>query len=150
MRDNSLVLRALIGALAVLLVASAPNLNAAQRDKGLVGLVRAGDRGDRQMEALKEEVRHQLLMLPYYTVFDWLQAEVKPDGTVTLMGQVVRPTLKDDAERNIRKLEAATKVINDFLQWTSSSGSPLTEKSITSKPHCSAMPHGPVRRSTSS
>jgi hyperosmotically inducible protein len=114
MRDNSLVLRALIGALAVLLVASAPNLNAAQRDKGLVGLVRAGDRGDRQMEALKEEVRHQLLMLPYYTVFDWLQAEVKPDGTVTLMGQVVRPTLKDDAEKNVKKLEAATKVINDI------------------------------------
>src|SRR5215470_7778389 len=114
MRNNSLVLRALTGALAALLVASAPSLNAAQREKGLVGLVRAGDRGDRQMEALKEEVRHQLLMLPYYSVFDWLEAEVKPDGTVTLMGQVVRPTLKDDAEKSVKRLEAATKVVSNI------------------------------------
>jgi hyperosmotically inducible periplasmic protein len=111
---NSLVIRGLIGALAVLLVASAPNLSAAQRDKGLVGLSRSGDRGDRQMEALKQEVRHQLLMLPYYSVFDWLEAEVRPDGTVMLMGQVVRPTLKDDAEKNVKRLEAATKVSNNI------------------------------------
>ena len=114
MRNKSLVLRVLTGALAVLLVASAPNLRAAQRDKTLVGLVRDGDRGDRQAEALKEEVRHQLLMLPYYSVFDWLEAEVKPDGAVTLSGQVVRPTLKDDAEKNVKKLEAATKVMNNI------------------------------------
>ena len=44
------------------------------------------------MEILKDEVRHRLVMLPYYTVFDWLQAEVKPDDTITLSGQVVRPT----------------------------------------------------------
>ena len=88
MRNKSLVLRVLTGALAVLLVASAPNLRAAQRDKTLVGLVRDGDRGDRQTEALKEEVRHQLLMLPYYSVFDWLEAEVKPDGAVTLRKRV--------------------------------------------------------------
>ena len=114
MRNKSLVLRVLTGALAVLLVASAPNLRAAQRDKTLVGLVRDGDRGDRQTEVLKEEVRHQLLMLPYYSVFDWLEAEVNPDGAVTLSGQVVRPTLKDDAEKNVKKLEAATKVMNNI------------------------------------
>src|SRR2546430_6682010 len=114
MRYKSLVLRVLTGALAVLLVASAPNLRAAQRDKPLVGLARDGDRGDRQTGALKEEVRHQLLMLPYYSVFDWLEAEVKPDGAVTLSGQVVRPTLKDDAEKNVKKLEAATRVMNNI------------------------------------
>jgi hyperosmotically inducible protein len=114
MRNKSLILRALIGGLALLLVASAPDVRAAQRNKALVGLVPAGDRGDRQMEALGEEVRHQLLMLPYYSVFDWLQAQVKPDATVTLMGQVVRPTLKDDAEKSVKKLEAATWVVNNI------------------------------------
>ena len=114
MRSNSLVPRILIGAVTALLVASTPNLSAAQREKSSVGMVRDADRGDRQMEALKEEVRHQLLMLPYYSVFDWLEAEVKPDGTVTLMGQVIRPTLKDDAEKNVKRLEAASKVINDI------------------------------------
>jgi hyperosmotically inducible protein len=39
---------------------------------------------------------------------------VKPDGTITLMGQVVRPVLKDDAERSVKKLEAATRVINNI------------------------------------
>lgn len=114
MRYKSLILLALIGALAILTVASAPEVRAAQRDKALIGLVAAGGRNDRQMEALKEEVRHQLVMLPYYSVFDWLEADVKPDGTVTLMGQVVRPTLKDDAEKNVKKLETATKVINNI------------------------------------
>jgi hyperosmotically inducible protein len=96
----------------VLLLASAPEIRAAQRSKALVDSGR--DRNDRQTDRLKEEVRHQLLMLPYYSVFDWLQAEVKPDGTVTLMGQVVRPTLKDDAEANVKRLEAAIHVVNNI------------------------------------
>jgi hyperosmotically inducible protein len=102
MRNKSLVLRVLIGALALFLVATAPDVRA------------AGNRDDRQTEKLKEEVRHQLVMLPYYTVFDWLEAGVKADGTVMLMGQVVRPTLKDDAENAVKKLEAATHVINNI------------------------------------
>src|SRR3989442_88263 len=111
MRNKPLISGALIGALAVLLLASAPELRAAQRSKALVG---ATDRDEHRMQVLKEEVRHQLLMLPYYSVFDWLQANVKPDGTVTLMGQVVRPSLKDDAEARVKKLEAVTQVINNI------------------------------------
>ncbi len=53
-------------------------------------------------------------MLPYYSVFDWLQADVKSDGTVTLMGQAVRPTLKDDAEARVKRLEAVSRVINNI------------------------------------
>src|SRR5260370_12550287 len=111
MRYKSLISRALIGALAVLLLASAPELRAAQRSKALVG---ANDRDQHRTEVLKEEVRHQLVMLPYYSVFDWLQAEVKPDGSVNLMGQVVRPSLKDDAEAAVKKLQPATQVINNI------------------------------------
>jgi len=69
-------------------------------------------REERQTSALKEEVRHQLVMLPYFSVFDWLEAEVAPNGTVTLMGSVTQPTLKSDAERSIKKLESATSVVN--------------------------------------
>jgi hyperosmotically inducible protein len=71
-------------------------------------------RDTQQMERLKEEVRHQLVMLPYYSVFDWLQAEVKPDGTVALMGEVTRPSTKDDAETSVKRLEAATNVVNNI------------------------------------
>lgn len=70
------------------------------------------DRNVRRMETLKEEVRHQLVMLPYYSVFDWIQGEVKPDGSVTLAGEVTRPTTKDDAEARVKKIESATHVID--------------------------------------
>src|SRR5690348_18480776 len=43
------------------------------------------------------EVLHQLRMLPYYTIFDDLSFKVE-GNEVTLYGQVVRPTLKSDAE----------------------------------------------------
>ena len=46
---------------------------------------------------LIQEVRHQLVLLPYYSVFDNLAFRVEGD-TVILEGQVVRPTLKSDAE----------------------------------------------------
>jgi hyperosmotically inducible periplasmic protein len=111
MRNKSFI-GAFIGALAIVLIASAPDARAAQRSTAPSHFESAYDRDNNRLDALKEEVRHQLLMLPYYSVFDWLEAEVKADGTVTLMGQVVRPTLKDDAESRVKKLEAATRVIN--------------------------------------
>jgi hyperosmotically inducible periplasmic protein len=69
-------------------------------------------REERQTAALKEEVRHQLVTMPYFSVFDWLEAEVTPDGVVTLMGSVTQPTIKSDAERRIKRLESANGVVN--------------------------------------
>ncbi len=60
---------------------------------------------------LANSVRHQLVMLPYYSVFDNLAYRV--DGnTVTLYGQVTRPTLKSDAGRVVKRLEGVEQVIN--------------------------------------
>jgi hyperosmotically inducible periplasmic protein len=70
------------------------------------------NRQERQINALKEEVRHQLVMMPYFSVFDWLEAEVSPNGTVTLMGSVTQPTVKSDAEARIKRLESVTSVVN--------------------------------------
>src|SRR6266542_2849478 len=58
----------------------------------------------RSRDRLLREVRHELVMLPYYGVFDNLAYRVDGD-TVTLMGQVTRPTLKDDAERVVKSIE---------------------------------------------
>ncbi len=60
---------------------------------------------------LVKEVRHELVMLPYYGVFDNLSYRVE-GGTVTLMGQVTRPTLKSDAENVVKHLEGVTQVVN--------------------------------------
>src|SRR2546430_7386692 len=68
---------------------------------------------NRGQERLVKEVRHELVMLPYYNVFDNLSYRV--DGsTVTLMGQVTRPTLKSDAERVVKGIEGVEKVVNNI------------------------------------
>jgi osmotically-inducible protein OsmY len=64
-------------------------------------------------QTLVKEVRHQLLLLPYYSVFDILSYRV--DGeTVTLEGSVVRPTLKSDAESAVKSVEGVSKVVNNI------------------------------------
>jgi hyperosmotically inducible protein len=62
---------------------------------------------------LEREIRHELVMLPYYSVFDNLLYRVE-GGTITLMGQVVRPTIKSDAERVVKDVEGVEKVVNQI------------------------------------
>ena len=68
---------------------------------------------DRGRTRLEREVRHKLVMLPYYNVFDNLAFRVD-DGTVTLLGQVSRPTLKADAERVVKSIEGVERVKNEI------------------------------------
>jgi hyperosmotically inducible periplasmic protein len=64
-------------------------------------------------ERITREVRHELLMLPYFGVFDNIAYKV--DGsTVTLLGQVVRPSLKSDAENVVKHIEGVEKVDNQI------------------------------------
>ena len=60
-----------------------------------------------------KEVRHELVMLPYYNVFDDLSYRV--DGSkVTLFGAVTQPVLKSDAEKAVKKVEGVTQVDNQI------------------------------------
>jgi hyperosmotically inducible protein len=62
---------------------------------------------------ITKEVRHELVMLPYFSVFDNLSYKV--DGyNVTLMGQVTRPTLKSDAENVVKRIEGVEHVDNQI------------------------------------
>lgn len=67
----------------------------------------------RYADWLKQEVRHQLLLLPWYTVFDNLQYSVN-GYTVTLKGQVVNPSVKSDAEAAVKHIEGVEKVDNQI------------------------------------
>jgi len=62
---------------------------------------------------IAREVRHELIMLPYYGVFDDLAFKVD-GGKVTLMGAVVRPVLKSDAENVVKRIEGVTQVVNEI------------------------------------
>jgi len=66
------------------------------------------------VDRIIKEVHHELVMLPFYGVFDNLLYNVSPDGTVTLLGEASRPTLKSDAERAVREIEGVERVDNQI------------------------------------
>ncbi len=70
-------------------------------------------RSEKAQEKLMKEVRHQLVMLPWYSVFDNLAYKVEGDK-VTLYGQVTRPTLKSDAEAVVKSIEGVSTVVNNI------------------------------------
>ena len=65
------------------------------------------------VERIQKEVRHEVLMLPYFDVFDNIAFKVDGD-TVTLFGQVTRPTVKTDVERVVKTIEGVEKVDNQI------------------------------------
>jgi hyperosmotically inducible periplasmic protein len=73
-----------------------------------------GSANQKNIDRIYKEVRHELVTLPFYGVFDNLSYKVDPDGTVTLYGQVTRPTLKSDAENVIKRIEGVTRVVNNI------------------------------------
>ena len=69
--------------------------------------------GEPNEARIMKEVRHQLLLLPYYGVFDDLAFKAE-GGTITLMGAVTRPTLKSDAEGVVKRIDGVTNVVNQI------------------------------------
>jgi len=65
------------------------------------------------VDRIQKEVRHEILMLPYFDVFDNIAFKVDGDD-VTLFGQVTRPTLKTDVERVVKTIEGVEKVDNQI------------------------------------
>jgi hyperosmotically inducible protein len=72
---------------------------------------RVAQRGGTGQERLVKEVRHELVMLPYYGVFDDLEYNVNGNA-VTLTGRVTRPTLKSEAENAVAHIEGVERVDN--------------------------------------
>jgi len=62
---------------------------------------------------LAKKVRHELVTLPYYGVFDNLAYSIN-GGTVTLYGQVVRASTRSDAEHAVKRLNGVTRVVNNI------------------------------------
>jgi hyperosmotically inducible protein len=64
-------------------------------------------------QRLNNKVRHALVMVPWYGVFDNLQYSI--NGTeVTLSGQVVQPVTKHDAESAAKHVEGVTRVVDNI------------------------------------
>lgn len=65
----------------------------------------------RTADRVSREVFHEIVTLPYYGVFDHIGFSLEK-GTVTLVGQVARPTLKSDAERVVKDIQGVEQVVN--------------------------------------
>jgi hyperosmotically inducible protein len=65
--------------------------------------------------AIAKEVRHELLMLPWYSLFDDLEFSVQ-GRTVTLSGSLTseHAVTKKDAENVVKRIEGVEKVINNI------------------------------------
>jgi hyperosmotically inducible protein len=66
---------------------------------------------DKYAPSLSKVIHHQLLVLPFYSVFDSITFTLE-GSKVTLTGQVVRHTLKDHAEAAMKSIEGVDSVIN--------------------------------------
>jgi hyperosmotically inducible periplasmic protein len=64
---------------------------------------------------LAREVRHELLLLPYYSIFDDLEYQVQ-GRTVTLSGYLTaeHSQTKPDAEAVVKRIEGVEKVVNNI------------------------------------
>jgi hyperosmotically inducible protein len=65
------------------------------------------------VQDLASQVRHQLVMIPYYNVFDDLNYSVD-NGVVTLSGEVTQPVVKSDAANRVKRLPGVTQVIDNI------------------------------------
>jgi hyperosmotically inducible protein len=82
-------------------------------DKGAQGPA-PPERGSQNYEKwLTREVGHQLIQVPWLSVFDNLQYSVN-GSEVTLSGQVWQPVTKQDAETAVKGIEGVTKVNNNI------------------------------------
>ncbi|HJP93965.1 MAG TPA: BON domain-containing protein, partial [Pyrinomonadaceae bacterium] len=62
---------------------------------------------------LAKQVRHELVTLPYYGVFDNLAYSIN-GSTVTLYGQVVRSSTRSDAGNRVKRIAGVTRVVNNI------------------------------------
>jgi hyperosmotically inducible protein len=92
---------------------SAMSTPAAPQPAGSTAERSVSDLGAAGHDRLMRQVRHELVMLPYYGVFDNLAYRVD-GGAVTLLGQVTRPTLKSDAENVVKRIEGVERVVNQI------------------------------------
>jgi hyperosmotically inducible protein len=69
--------------------------------------------GERYAEGLAREVHHQLTILPYVSVFDHIAFSLNGNN-VTLTGQVVRHTLKTQAQAAMKSIEGVGAVVNQI------------------------------------
>ena len=94
----------IVALFAVVVFAATASVAASAQSHGQQGL---------SAQQIAKKVRHELVMLPDYGVFDNLAYRIQ-GSTVTLYGQVVKPSTRKDAERRISRIPGVAQVVNNI------------------------------------
>jgi hypothetical protein len=78
------------------------------------GLVHANPSSSTRGMDVTQQIRHEIVTLPYTGIWDWIDADLRTDGTVVLSGEVTTPVTKSDLESRIRHIESVTNVIDNI------------------------------------
>jgi hyperosmotically inducible periplasmic protein len=68
-------------------------------------------KADEQVPSLSREIHHQILVLPFYSVFDSISFTMNGHNVI-LTGQVLRRNLKAQAEAAVKSVEGVEVVVN--------------------------------------
>jgi hyperosmotically inducible periplasmic protein len=112
--EDAMKTTVILAVLFLSVAAYADNRTSQESTKDSAQPTRSTDLGQKGVDRIVKEAHHELVMLPFYGVFDNLLYKVSPDGTLTLLGEVSRPTLKSDAERAVREIEGVERVDNQI------------------------------------
>lgn len=78
------------------------------------GLVHANPSTSTRGMDVTGQIRHEILTLPYTGIWDWIDADLRPDGTVELTGEVTTPITKSELESRVKHIESVTNVIDNI------------------------------------
>jgi hyperosmotically inducible periplasmic protein len=78
-----------------------------------VALAKNPPRSPQSSAQITRQVRHELVTLPYYGVFDNLSYQVS-GSTVTLYGQVTHPSTRSEAAARVSRINGVTRVVNNI------------------------------------
>jgi len=126
MKNGKLYLLAVALLLAMPVVArtaepqSAKNLDAKLPDQNMDAIPalpahKSKDAPVNEEDRITREVRHELVVQPYYTIWDWLAFRVN-GNTVELIGDANSLGLKTDAVNSVKHIEGVEKVIDHINQ----------------------------------
>ena len=86
--------------------------NSQNTEQGIMVLPGSGPGLEGVHDHIAREVLHALLLLPYYSVFDDIKFNIDASQNVTLIGDVINPVTKSDAEAAVKRVEGVESVKN--------------------------------------
>ena len=61
-----------------------------------------------------QQIHREIVTLPFSGIWDWIDADLRSNGTVVLSGEVTSPVTRSEIESRMRHIESVSNVVNDI------------------------------------